>query len=56
MFEEQAERWLLSDVKKARRFYLQAYHLYEAAAAQVWVRLPSYCTYNVYYNETPGLL
>ena len=54
--EEQAERWLLSDVKKALRFYLQAYHLYEAAAAQGMGEATEDCTYNVYYNETRLLL
>lgn len=49
-FEEQGERWILSDVKKTLRFYLQALEIYEKG-----LRAPNSTlkgTYNILYNET----
>lgn len=53
-YEEQAERWLLSDIKKALRFYVQALDMYEKAlnAPEATTRR----TYNIKYNETRLLL
>lgn len=49
-FEEQAERWLLSDIKKTIRFYVQALSLYEKALTAPGAT--SRQSYNVLYNET----
>ncbi|CAR27149.1 hypothetical protein ZYGR_0I04210 [Zygosaccharomyces rouxii] len=49
-YEEQAERWILSDIKKTLRFYLQALECYERA-----LQAPegsSTGSYNILYNET----
>ncbi|GAV53138.1 hypothetical protein ZYGR_0AI04200 [Zygosaccharomyces rouxii] len=49
-YEEQAERWILSDIKKTLRFYLQALECYERA-----LQAPEGSTtgsYNILYNET----
>ncbi|CAL9733067.1 hypothetical protein MOUN0_O12640 [Monosporozyma unispora] len=53
-FEEQAERWLLSDIKKTLRFYLKAYEMYEAGLSAP--QATEKCTYNILYNETRLLL
>ncbi|CCF56200.1 hypothetical protein KAFR_0A07660 [Kazachstania africana CBS 2517] len=53
--EEQAERWLLSDIKKSLRFYLIAYNLYEVGLTTQEERTES-CTYNICYNQTRLLL
>lgn len=53
-FEEQAERWLLSDIKKTLRFYLKAYEMYEMGL--VAPEPNEKCTYNILYNETRLLL
>lgn len=53
-FEEQAERWLLSDIKKTLRFYMKAFEMYEIGLT---APQPSdKCTYNILYNETRLLL
>lgn len=53
-FEEQAERWLLSDIKRALRLYLKAYEMYEMGL--VAPEPTEKCTYNILYNETRLLL
>lgn len=53
-YEEQAERWILSDIKKTLRFYLQALECYERA-----LQAPegnSTGSYHILYNETRLLL
>ncbi|SCU98294.1 LAMI_0F13938g1_1 [Lachancea mirantina] len=49
-WEEQAERWLLSDLKKALRFYKQAYDSYDNALAAESISVER--TYDVLYNQT----
>ncbi|CCH58906.1 hypothetical protein TBLA_0B00630 [Henningerozyma blattae CBS 6284] len=54
-YEEQAERWFLSDIKKTLRNYLLAYEFYEKALQSNCS--PSIeCTYNILYNQTRLLL
>ncbi|QLQ79427.1 hypothetical protein HG537_0C00740 [Torulaspora globosa] len=49
-YEEQAERWLLSDIKKALRFYVLALDMYEKALNAP--EATSRRSYNILYNET----
>ncbi|AGO10302.1 AaceriABL154Wp [[Ashbya] aceris (nom. inval.)] len=52
--EEQAERWILSDVVKSLRFYSQAYTAYEQG---LFAREPTdNDTYNILYNQSRLLL
>ncbi|CDH13444.1 uncharacterized protein ZBAI_05230 [Zygosaccharomyces bailii ISA1307] len=53
-YEEQAERWSLSDVKKTLRFYLQALECYEKALTAPEATLSG--SYHILYNETRLLL
>lgn len=53
-YEEQAERWSLSDVKKTLRFYLQALECYEKALSAPEATLSG--SYHILYNETRLLL
>ncbi|QHS75728.1 uncharacterized protein SPAR_N01290 [Saccharomyces paradoxus] len=48
--EEQADRWLLSDVKKCLRFYLKALEHYESGLTALDSTQEG--KYNIYYNET----
>ncbi|EJS42046.1 YNL193W [Saccharomyces arboricola H-6] len=48
--EEQADRWLLSDVKKCLRFYLKALEHYENGLTALDSTQEG--KYNIYYNET----
>ncbi|CAI4049923.1 hypothetical protein N7582_004787 [Saccharomyces uvarum] len=48
--EEQADRWLLSDVKKCLRFYLKALEHYENGLGALGSTPEG--KYNIYYNET----
>ncbi|AMD19430.1 HBR529Cp [Eremothecium sinecaudum] len=52
--EEQAERWILSDVVKTLRFYSKAYETYEQALKVDSGSISD--SYNIYYNETRLLL
>lgn len=49
-FEEQAERWILSDIRKTLRFYVQAIELYEKGLNAA--NATAHGTYNIMYNET----
>ncbi|GCE99629.1 hypothetical protein ZYGM_003683 [Zygosaccharomyces mellis] len=49
-YEEQAERWILSDIKKTLRFYLLALECYEKALQAP--EASSTGSYNILYNET----
>lgn len=49
-FEEQAERWMLSDVRKTIRNYYLAYESYEKGLSASEAN-PG-CAYNILYNET----
>lgn len=49
-YEEQAERWMLSDIKKSLRFYLQALEAYERGLNAS--NATSEGTYNIMYNQT----
>ncbi|QLL32551.1 hypothetical protein HG536_0D00730 [Torulaspora globosa] len=49
-YEEQAERWLLSDIKKTLRFYVLALDMYEKALNAP--EATSRRSYNILYNET----
>lgn len=49
--EEQAERWILSDIKKTLRFYIQAYDLYNQALHNP-VEATESGRYNILYNQT----
>lgn len=49
-YEEQAERWILSDIRKTLRFYVQAMELYEKALSAPEATADG--TYNIMYNET----
>lgn len=53
-YEEQAERWLLSDIKKSLRFYVKAFELYNHGLSAECVTEKG--TYNIYYNQTRLLL
>lgn len=53
-FEEQAERWLLSDIKKTLRFYMKAFEMYELGLTAP--QSTDKCTYNILYNKTRLLL
>ena len=53
-FEEQAERWLLSDIKKSLRFYMKAFQMYEIGLTAP--QSTDKGTYNILYNETRLLL
>lgn len=55
VYEEQAERWLLSDIKKSLRFYIEAFRLYENSLIQGQEPTEK-GTYDIYYNETRLLL
>lgn len=48
--EEQADRWLLSDIKKCLRFYLKALEHYENGLTALDSTQEG--KYNIYYNET----
>ncbi|EJT42466.1 YNL193W-like protein [Saccharomyces kudriavzevii IFO 1802] len=48
--EEQADRWLLSDIKKCLRFYLKALTYYENGLTALGSTQEG--KYNIYYNET----
>ncbi|CAI4035925.1 hypothetical protein SMKI_14G1340 [Saccharomyces mikatae IFO 1815] len=48
--EEQADRWLLSDIKKCLRFYLKALEYYENGLTALESTQEG--KYNIYYNET----
>ncbi|KOG96976.1 uncharacterized protein DI49_4548 [Saccharomyces eubayanus] len=48
--EEQADRWLLSDIKKCLRFYLKALEYYENGLGALDSTPEG--KYNIYYNET----
>lgn len=49
-YEEQAERWMLSDIKKSLRFYLQALEAYQRGLNAS--KATSEGTYNIMYNQT----
>ncbi|KAL3232410.1 hypothetical protein RNJ44_04326 [Nakaseomyces bracarensis] len=49
--EEQAERWILSDIKKTLRFYIQASELYSQALNNS-VEATDAGRYNILYNQT----
>ena len=53
--EEQAERWLLSDVRRSLRAYVEAFALYEAGLANGTEGSVS-LAYDIAYNETRLLL
>ena len=54
-YEEQAERWLLSDIRKTLRFYLDAYNYYEFGLIKA-VDKTEKGSYDISYNETRLLL
>lgn len=49
-YEEQAERWILSDIRKTLRFYVQALELYEKGLDAP--EATAHNTYSIMYNET----
>ena len=53
--EEQAERWLLSDIRKTLRFYLEAYEHYENGLTKA-IEKTEKGSYDISYNETRLML
>jgi len=53
--EEQAERWLLSDVKKSLRYYVEAFKMYELGLSCM-KESTERTIYNISYNESRLLL
>ena len=53
--EEQAERWLLSDVRKCLRFYVDAFQLYQTGLT-VGTEATERSAYDISYNEARLLL
>ncbi|SMN19794.1 similar to Saccharomyces cerevisiae YNL193W Putative protein of unknown function [Maudiozyma saulgeensis] len=53
--EEQAERWLLSDIKKSLKFYLEAFNLYELGLKNL-NESNDKIIYNLLYNKSRLLL
>lgn len=53
-WEEQAERWTLSDIKKTFTSYLKAFQSYEKALCGLYPTEEE--SYNIYYNQTRLLI
>lgn len=53
--EEQAERWLLSDIRKTLRFYLEAYEYYQIGLNTA-IEQTEKGSYDISYNETRLML
>ncbi|KAG0658167.1 hypothetical protein C6P45_002237 [Maudiozyma exigua] len=53
--EEQAERWLLSDIRKTLRFYLEAYEYYQIGL-NTTIEQTEKGSYDISYNETRLML